>query len=69
MYDCPICGTRHSEDPEVCRERVRKGIGKVLSKTFDRLLRECGDTAAVRLMIANYTVGYMGAAFGLHIPE
>jgi hypothetical protein len=69
MFDCPICGTRHSENPEVCKNRVEAKIRGVLSTTFEQLLQEIGDTPTIRLMIANYTVGYMGASFGLHIPS
>ena len=44
-----------------------KGIREALSKTFERLLQDAGDTPEVRLLIANYTLGYMGASYGLHV--
>lgn len=40
-----------------------------LSNVFDELLTQLGETGEVRLFIANYTIGYMGASFGLHIPQ
>jgi hypothetical protein len=66
---CEVCGKRHTEDPQVCREKTRTAIGKELSETFERLFKQYGDTGVVRIMIANYTVGYVGAAYGLHIPR
>lgn len=69
MFDCEVCGTRHAEDPKVCREKTGQAIGKELSGIFERLFKEYGDTDVVRLIIANYTLGYVGATFGLHIPR
>jgi hypothetical protein len=67
MQDCPICGTRHSESPEICRARVEKAIQGRLSEAFETIFESVGDTPAIRLIIANYTIGYVGAAYGLHI--
>lgn len=69
MHDCEICGTRHAEDPEVCRAKMKRVWEQVLSEAFEGILKEVGDSPRVRLMIANYTIGYMGASYGLHIPE
>ena len=44
-----------------------KAIREVLSKTFERLLQGTGDTPEIRLLIANFTLGYMGASYGLHV--
>ena len=66
---CKICGNQHSHDQAACKEVTERGIQHELSVTFERLLEKYGDTNAVRLMIANYAVGYTGAAFGLHIPQ
>lgn len=67
MHDCPICKTRHSEDPKVCERNRNEAIQKELSEIFEKLLKEWGDTPEIRLLIVNYTFGYMGASFGLHI--
>lgn len=66
MYDCEVCKTRHSENPEVCRRTRDKAIQQVLSKTFERIYKQAGHTPEVRLAIANYTLGYTGASYGLH---
>ena len=66
MLDCPICKTRHSEDPTFCENNRRVDIQRRLAKTFERLDKEWGNESDVRLMIANYTFGYMGVSFGLH---
>lgn len=44
-------------------------MGRQLSVIFERILKEYGNIPAVRLAIAQYTMGYMGVAYGLHIPE
>jgi len=67
MFDCDICKTRHSENPETCRHNRDRAIGEVLSKTFEGLLKQAGDNPEVRLLIANYTLGYMGVSYGLHV--
>lgn len=69
MHDCDICGTRHAEDPEVCRAKMKRALEKVLSEAFEGILKEVGDTTRVRMMVVDYTVSYMGATYGLHIAE
>lgn len=69
MYDCSICGTRHSENPEICRARAEEAIKGRLSETFELIFEQLGDAPAIRLMIANFTIGYVGATYGLHIPS
>ena len=65
MFDCEICKTRHSEDPEICRKNRDKAIQEALAKTFEALLQQW-DSPEVRLKIANFTLGYMGVSYGLH---
>jgi hypothetical protein len=69
MFTCNVCGAQHPESPRLCKEKTEATVHKVLVETFAQLLRKTGDTPVTRLMIANYTVGYMGATFGLHIPS
>ena len=45
----------------------RIAIQKKLATLFQRLLEQYGDTPVVRLQIVNYTMGYMGASYGLHV--
>jgi hypothetical protein len=66
---CQVCGRQHAHSQDTCREMAERAIHTELSKTFERLLETCGDTDTVRLMIAQFSVGYTGAAFGLHIPR
>ncbi len=66
---CKICGNLHSHDEAACKEQAERGIQRKLAATFQELLDKHGDTNAVRLIIANYAIGYTGAAFGLHIPQ
>ena len=47
---------------------IQKKVAKTLSEMFEKLLDEHGDTPETRLAIVNYTFGYMGAAYGVHIP-
>ena len=47
----------------------QKEIGAWLADIFEKLLKKYGDTPETRLMIAQYTMGYMGASYGLHIPQ
>lgn len=42
-------------------------IQRELAGTFEELLKEYGDTPEIRLKIAEYTMGYMGASYGLHV--
>jgi len=42
-------------------------IEETLAKTFEKLLGQVGDTPTNRLKIAEYTLGYMGATYGLHV--
>lgn len=64
MNVCPICGTKHPESPnEECKGPL---IVKQLSEIFEKILADC-DTPELRLTICNYTLGYMGAQYGLHI--
>jgi len=38
-----------------------------LSLLLEKLLKKYGDTHEVRLQIVSYTMGYMGASYGLKI--
>jgi len=67
MNDCPICGHKHPETPAECGEKTRKIIQDQLAMTFATLLESTGDTRHTKFMICNYTLGYMGAQYGLHI--
>lgn len=49
------------------RTQEGRQIEETLSKTFEKLLKQVGDTPTNRLKIAEYTLGYMGATYGLHI--
>jgi hypothetical protein len=69
QQDCPICGRQHTHTPATCKEVTEQGVQRDLAKTLEQILDKYGDTNAVRLMIANFAVGYTGAAFGLHIPS
>jgi hypothetical protein len=62
VYFCALCGEDHPEKPEICQQ----GIRQTLTNTFELILGE-QDTVAVREMICNYAIGYMGASFGLHV--
>jgi len=42
-------------------------IEETLAKTFLKLLKQVGDTPSNRLKIAEYTMGYMGASYGLRV--
>jgi len=66
MENCNICGARHSGSPELCEYTTKKYIHSKLAETFDLMLGENGDTPAIRLMIATYTIGYMGVSHELH---
>lgn len=44
-------------------------IIKELASLYEKLLKQHGDTPEVRLLIAEYTMGYMGASYGLHITS
>jgi hypothetical protein len=66
MYDCPMCGKRHAAD-SICQEQAAKAIQSVLSSCFEGLLTKYGDTKYLRLKICEYTFGYMGAQYGLHV--
>ena len=67
MHNCTICNTRHSEDSKLCLRNRDNAIFESLSETFESLLQQAGNTPEVRLKIANYTLGYMGASYGLHV--
>ena len=54
-------------EPLTSEQRVLAQL--TLANVFDKLLTQLGQRREVRLFIANYTVGYMGASFGLHIPQ
>lgn len=72
MLDCEICGKKHQENPEICSKASEKTVQTALSATIEHLLKVVGDTPAIRLMIANYTIGYTGASYGinrLYIPR
>lgn len=57
-----------SQNNNDINEIVRKEIQNSLSRTFKHIIKKYGYTADVRLMIVQYTVGYMGATYELHIP-
>lgn len=61
-------GQKAELSPENKRNRD-EAIRKTLSKTFESLLQQAGDTEDVRLLICNYTLGYMGASYGLHVGK
>ena len=50
-------------------DEQRKEIQDYLSNVFENILNELGDTPETRLMIVQYTFGYMGASFGLHVAK
>jgi len=50
----------------MCAECERE-IRETLSKVFEELLKTYKDTPETRLKIAQYTMGYMGASFGLKV--
>ena len=54
-------------DKEKKPTTVSNRIPEILSQVFEELLKREGDTPEVRLAIVNYTFGYMGASFGLHV--
>ena len=45
----------------------RREIQTKLSKLFEELLAIYKDTPETRLLIAEYTMGYMGASYGLKV--
>ena len=45
----------------------QKEIQKELSRLFEKLLEEHKDTPETRLFIAQFTMGYMGASYGLKV--
>jgi hypothetical protein len=49
------------------KEQKEIQIQKYLSQLFDKLLAEYKDTPETRLLIVQYTMGYMGASFGLKV--
>jgi hypothetical protein len=49
------------------KDKEKSEIQKYLSQLFERLLAEYKDTPEARLFIAQYTIGYMGASFGLKV--
>jgi hypothetical protein len=50
----------------MCAECERE-IRETLSKVFEELLATYKDTPETRLIIAQYTMGYMGASYGLKV--
>lgn len=46
-----------------------KDVQDKLAQMFERIIQEYGDSPELRLAIAQYTMGYMGVGFGLHIPQ
>jgi hypothetical protein len=67
-YSVPSESFGYGITPRLVRQVVSElMIQKELSDTFDRLLKEHGDNHKNRLLVANYTLGYMGASFGLHV--
>lgn len=44
---------------------LKKAIQAQLAKFFEILLQSTGDTPEIRLLIARYTMGYMGASYGI----
>jgi len=48
-------------------QKEQREIQEKLSKLFEELLAIYKDTPDTRLTIAQYTMGYMGASYGLKI--
>lgn len=72
----PACYTVPSEafalgiTPRMVNEVVsRILIHEALFEMFTRLLGEFGDCPDTRLLIAEYTIGYMGVSYGLRIGK
>jgi hypothetical protein len=50
-------------------EEQQREVRNKLTKVFEEIFHEYWDTGKMRLFIVNYTMGYMGAVYGLHIPQ
>ena len=48
-------------------DETKNTLQDTLAKLLEQLLKQYGDTPEVRLAIANYTLGYMGATYGLNV--
>lgn len=44
-------------------------IQKQLSVVFEKILKQHGNTPETRLKIADFTFGYMGVSYGLHVNQ
>ena len=63
-----------AEQPETKRgdyDYKKEEVLKHLAGVFENILQEFGedDNLRIREDLANYTVGYMGATFGLHVKK
>jgi hypothetical protein len=67
-YSMPAEAFQYGITPALVRTVLSEVIiKKELLNTFERILKEHGNTRKIRLLISNYTLGYMGASFGLHV--
>lgn len=67
-YSVPSEGFQYGITPALVHEVLSEVlIKKELSETFERILQKYGDTRKTRLLVTNYTLGYLGASFGLQV--
>lgn len=67
-YSVPSESFQYGITPALVQEVVSEVmILKELSETFEHILKEYGDTRKIRLLMANYTLGYLGASFSLNV--
>ena len=50
-------------------DHEKGALRKRLAEVFEEILNRFGDSPQVRLAVANFTLGYMGTSYGLHIPQ
>ncbi len=60
---------RNGQPQKQWHYRTEEGriIEETLAKTFEKLLKQVGDNKNHRQMICEYTLGYMGATYGLYV--
>ena len=51
------------------KPETTKEIREILAHTYEEIFRDIGDTNEIRLLITRFTLGYMGASYGLYIEE
>jgi len=67
-YSVPSEGFQYGITPILVHTVLSEVIvQKQLSEIFERILKEHRDTRKIRLLMANYTLGYLGASFGLRV--